>query len=216
MARRRSAGRRVLDFLTFPARALVLFENDFGVLSSLASERYDYVSREVTGRCLDVGCGRFNRFIRDWRDGNGAGIDVHPYEGLSGENIAEDITRFRFDDATFDTVTFIANLNHVPRSLRDVELAEAQRCLKPAGRIVVTMGNPLAEILAHKVVATYDRLFGTRHDVDAERGMHEEEAYYLLDSEIVLRLTRAGFTDIRKKRFWTQWGLNHLLLGFKP
>jgi len=202
--------------VTFPARALLLPESDLGPLSSLASERYDYVSHEVNGRCLDVGCGRFNRFIRDFRDGNGAGIDVHPYEGLTEENLVSDISRFPFDDRTFDTVTFIANLNHVPRSLRDVELEEARRCLRRGGLIVVTMGNPVAEILAHVVVAAHDRLLGTRHDVDAERGMHEEEAYYLLDSEIVERLDRAGFVGIRKKRFWTQWGLNHLLAAVKP
>ncbi len=215
MARRRSAARKVVDFLTFPVRALTLFETDFTVLSSLASERYDYVSREVRGRCLDVGCGRFNRFIREWRDGGGAGIDVHPYEGLSADNLVEDISRFPFDDATFGTVTFIANLNHVPRALRDRELAEAHRCLERGGRVVVTMGNPLAEILVHRVVAGYDRLFGTRYDVDAERGMRDDEAYYLLDTEIVDRLTRAGFVDIRKKRFWTQWGLNHLLVAVR-
>ena len=216
MPRRRSPARKLLDLVTFPARALLLPESDLGPLSSLASERYDYVSHEVNGRCLDVGCGRFNRFIRDFRDGNGAGIDVHPYEGLTEENLVSDISRFPFDDRTFDTVTFIANLNHVPRSLRDVELEEAHRCLRRGGLIVVTMGNPVAEILAHVVVAAHDRLLGTRHDVDAERGMHEEEAYYLLDSEIVERLDRAGFVGIRKKRFWTQWGLNHLLAAVKP
>jgi ubiquinone/menaquinone biosynthesis C-methylase UbiE len=126
-----------------------------------------------------------------------------------------DPTHLPFADGSFETVTFIANLNHVPRSLRDAELAEAHRCLAPQGRIVVTMGNPVAEILVHKVIALSDRHFGTQHDVDAERGMEEEEAYYLLDAEIVERLTRAGFGNIRKKWFWTQWGLNHLLVATK-
>ena len=96
MPRRRRAAQKLLDLATFPARALLLPENDFGILSSLASERYDYVSHEVDGHCLDVGCGRFNRFIRDFRGGNGAGIDVHPYEGLTEENLVSDISRFPF------------------------------------------------------------------------------------------------------------------------
>jgi hypothetical protein len=37
----------------------------------------------------------------------------------------------------------------------------------------------------------------------------------LTDSEIVDRLTRAGFQAIRKRYFPTQWGLNHLFCATK-
>jgi hypothetical protein len=77
------------------------------------------------------------------------------------------------------------------------------------------MGNPLAEIIVHKVVWLYDKLLKTNFDMDAERGMDDEEEYYLTDSEIDERLTRAGFKRIRKKYFMTQWGLNHLFVGWK-
>jgi len=50
---------------------------------------------------------------------------------------------------------------------------------------VVTMGNPMAEILVHKVVWFYDKVFRTNVDMDSERGMDEEEAYFLTDSEIL-------------------------------
>ncbi len=213
---RRSGAQKLKDLLTFPLRAVTLFEQDRWGLSSLASERFDYVRREVLGRCLDIGCGRHDRFIRDWCGGNGRGIDVYPYEGLGEEHLVADMTRLPFDDGSFDTVTFIANLNHVPRSQRDAELAEARRCLRPGGNLVVTMGNPLAEILVHKLVALYDRVLGTRLDVDSERGMDDEEAYYLTDREIVGRIERAGFVELRKKYFWTQWGLNHLFTARKP
>jgi hypothetical protein len=99
--------------------------------------------------------------------------------------------------------------------MRDRELAEAHRCLKPRGNIIITMGNPLAEVAVHKVVATYDKFLGTHVDMDTERGMGEEEAYYLLDSEIVARLGNAGFSNLIKKYFWTQWCLNHLWVGWK-
>ena len=168
---KRTVSQRIYDFLSFPLRALTLFENDKCGLSSLVSERFDYVSREVTGYCLDVGCGRYNKFITENLNGNGKGIDVYPYEGLSEENIVEDISHFPFESCSFDSVVFIANLNHVPKSLRDIELSEAYRCLKTGGNIIVTMGNPLAEILVHKVIALYDRIFGTNYDVDSERGM---------------------------------------------
>ena len=147
--------------------------------------------------------------------GGGQGIDVYAYEGLTKEQIVEDMSHFPFADATFDTVTFIANLNHVPRESRDAELGEAFRCLRSGGNIVVTMGNPVAEILVHKLVWCYDRLLGTRLDVDSERGMLEGEEYYLLDTEIRARLAAAGFVNVRKKYFLAQWCLNHLLTGEK-
>jgi SAM-dependent methyltransferase len=212
----RSSMQKFKDFLTFPLRAFCLFEADSWGLTALASERFDYVAREVRGHCLDVGCGRGNRFVREFLGGRGVGIDLFPYEGLSKEHLVKDLTHFPFDDASFDTVTFIANLNHVPRPKRDLELAEAYRCLRPGGNLVVTMGNPVAEILVHKVVYAYDKVLGTNFDMDTERGMDEEEEYYLLDSEISARLARAGFINICKRFFHTQWYLNHLFVAWKP
>jgi len=203
------------DFLTFPLRALLLIEDDGWGLTALRSERLAYVAREVQGYCLDVGCGKHNRFVREFLGGRGKGIDIFPYEGLAPEDLVDDLTRFPFPDRTFATVTFIANLNHVPRPQRDAELSEAFRCLSPGGNIVVTMGNPAAEIAAHLLVRFYDRFLHTRYDVDGMRGMSDSEAYYLGDQEIVARLRLAGFRDIRKTFFATQWGLNHLFVGWK-
>lgn len=213
---RRGRFQKVIDFLTFPLRALTIFEDDRWGLSSLRTERFDYCAAEVRGYCLDVGCGRRNLFVERFLGGAGRGIDVYPYEGLDASHLIESSGRFPFPDASFDTVTFIANLNHVPRPKRDLELQEAFRCLKPGGNILVTMGAPWAELLVHRVVAVYDRLFGTRHDMDGERGMEAEEEYYLTAAEIIERLQRAGFQRIRRKRFWTQWGLNSLFIGWKP
>jgi len=215
MDAKRKPWQKAKDFVTFPLRAMFLFEeNRFG-LSSLRTERFDYVATQVRGRCLDVGCGRNNLFIKTFLNGNGIGIDIFPYEGLGEENLVEDITHFPFEDTSFDSVTFIANLNHIPESKRDLELAEAHRCLKSGGNIMVTMGHPIAEILIHKLVPIYDRLFKTSHDMDGERGMDEEEEYYLTDVEISTRLHRAGFVRITKKRFSTQWGLNAMFTGWK-
>lgn len=212
---RRSLWQEAKDILFFPLRAITIFHTDRWGLSALSTERFDYVSREVDGYCLDVGCGKHNRFVKEFLGGYGKGVDVFPYEGLLPENLAHDLTHFPFESASFETVTFIANLNHVPRSQRDAELREAYRCLKSGGKIIVTMGNPIAELLVHKVVAWHDRLFGTQFDMDSERGMGEEEEYYLTDREIRERLTRVGFTNVRKKYFATQWFLNHLFVAGK-
>lgn len=213
---RRSSATKFLDILTFPIRALLLFHEDRWGLSSLASERFDYVAREVTGRCLDIGCGPHNRFINKYLDGNGVGVDVFLYEGLTAENLLKEPEYFPFEDESFDTVTFIANLNHIPRRLRDIELSEAYRCLKPGGNIVATMVNPIAAYMTHKEVMLFDRLFGTKNDLDSMRGMDEEESYSISRREITTRLQKTGFEKIRKKSFATQWFLNHLYVGWKP
>jgi SAM-dependent methyltransferase len=213
--KRRSKLQAVIDFAMFPVRALTLFHTDKWGLSSLATERFDYVAREVRGNCLDIGCGYHNRFVNEFLGGNGVGIDVYAYEGLTSDNIVESLLHLPFDDCVFGCVTFIANLNHCPKSERDAELKEAFRVLTPGGRIVVTMGQPLAEIAVHWVVWCYDKYLGTRVDMDSERGMTEGEDYYLTDVEIKERLYRAGFTNVQKKYFWTQWGLNHLFTAEK-
>jgi len=213
---RRSRRQQLLDLVTFPLRAVALFGGSRFGLSTLASERFDYVSRQVTGVCLDVGCGPGNRFVTEYLGGNGVGVDVHPYEGVAREHVLEDVGAFPFADEAFDHVTFIACLNHVPQGDRDRELAEAYRVLRPGGSIIVTMGHPLAEILVHRLVAIYDRLFGTHFDHDGARGMHHKESLYLHDREILERLVRAGFAGMRKLYFTTQWRLNHLIVGYKP
>lgn len=214
--KRRSRGQKILDFVSFPLRAVTLFHEDRWGLSCLASERFDYVAREVRGHCLDVGCGRHNRFLQEYCGGDGRGIDVFAYEGLAAENIVPDLTHLPFADAAFESVTFIANLNHCPEPDRDEELRESWRVLKPGGNIILTMGHPVAEILVHKLVWAYDKVLKTNYDMDNERGMHEDEDFYLLDGEIRDRLRRAGFERIGKRRFLTQWGLNHLFVGWKP
>lgn len=198
--KRRHVFQKAKDFLTFPLRAVLPFKRgaDRWSLSSRESERFDYVAREVRGYCLDVGCGRNNRFIEEYLGGYGRGIDVHAYEGLTEENLVEDITNFPFADESFDSVTFIANITHVPQPLRDSELAEAYRCLKSDGNLILTMGTPLAEILVHRVVWIHAKLLGRGYDMDTERGMEDGEAEYLLDTEIVERMSRAGFRDIEK------------------
>jgi ubiquinone/menaquinone biosynthesis C-methylase UbiE len=211
----RTKRQKIKDFFTFPFRAFLLFEIDKFGLSSLQTERYDYVSAEVEGRCLDVGCGRHNRFIKQFYNGNGVGIDVFRYEGLDESNIVPDMTKLPYTVGSFDSATLIANINHIPKSIRKREIKEIYRVIKNSGRIVVTMGNPVVEVMVHKVVWFYDKFFKTNVDVDSERGMEKDEEYFLTDDTIKELLSTSGFKNIKKKYFWTQWGLNHLFVAVK-
>jgi catechol 2,3-dioxygenase-like lactoylglutathione lyase family enzyme len=77
------------------------------------------------------------------------------------------------------------------------------------------MGVPVVEVIVHRLVWFYDRFLGFHVDMDTERGMAEEEAYFLRDSEIRERLERAGFQRVIRKPFRTQWGLNRLYVAWK-
>lgn len=212
---RRNTTQKIKDFVTFPFRAFTLFHEDRWGLSSLASERFDYVATEVTGYCLDIGCAYGNRFVKEYLNGGGIGIDLFPYEGLTAENIVPDFTHLPYADKVFDSVTFIASINHAPESQRDAELAEAWRVLKPGGNVILTMGLPIVELIVHQVVWFYDRFLGTQVDMDSERGMEEGETYFLSENEIRERLARAGFKQVIRKPFVTQWGMNRLYVGWK-
>jgi SAM-dependent methyltransferase len=155
--------------------------------------------------------------VEEYLGGNERGIDVFPYESLGPQNIVEDPSRLPFEQGEFETVTYIANVNHVPRHLRDAEIAEAFRCYKRGGKdILVTMGSILAEILTHPAFAVCDRLFETKYDIDHLRGMQEGEDCFVTGREVRLRLKRAGFVQVSRRRFWTQWGLNGMYIGWKP
>jgi SAM-dependent methyltransferase len=212
----RSFLQKLIDFITFPVRAIAIFEDDRWGLSSLRSERFEIAVQETRGLTLDIGCGRGNVFISQFLNGNGMGIDIYPYQGLSKENLVSTFLPFPSDSGRYSSVTFIACLNHCPRSQRDAELHEAYRVLRPGGNVIITMGNPIAEILVHKLVRFYDRFLGTQVDMDSERGMSNEESYYLTEGEIFERLSCAGFIGIRKRYLWTQWFLNAVYTGTKP
>lgn len=212
----RARGQKIKDFLTFPLRAVLPVQESRWGLTSRPDERFEYVAREITGRVLDIGCGRDNVFVTRYAHGNGVGVDVFRYEGLTDENIVDDMSQLPFPDESFDTVTFIACFNHIPKSDRDAEVGEAFRVLRKGGKVVVTMGNPLAELAIHRLVHAYDKLLGTNLDMDTERGMHEDEEYFVRDRVIVEHLAAGGFRDVRKRYFATQWGLNHLLTAQRP
>jgi SAM-dependent methyltransferase len=203
---------RVVNAVTFPFRAVTVMQRDKGRMQSLRSERFSYVAEETVGRCLDIGCGPENRFITRWHE-DGVGIDVFGYAGLDPAQVVPDMTSMPFDDASFDTVTLIAALNHIPEPLRVEELVEMRRVLRPGGRLVLTMGNALAERAVHSLVHAYAHRFGTHEDMDGERGMEHEESFSVSPGEIRSLLTAAGFTSVRRRRFWTQWGLNSLYVA---
>jgi SAM-dependent methyltransferase len=153
----------------------------------------------VSGALLDLACGT-NELIKAY--GSGVGVDRYP----SGEvDVAiEDAARLPFDDNTFDTVTILAALNHIPN--RAEALGEVYRVLKPNGTLVVTMIPPWTSRIWHRVRGEADR-------DQAERDWAPGEVYGLTRSSTRQLLMNAGFRDVRQHGF--MFGINTLTLSVK-
>lgn len=193
--------KRIKDRIYFPVVALVSSDAARSLgLTPLDDERLLACLAECRGRVLDIGCGT-NRLVR--AHGNGVGVDVFPWAGC--DQVVEDTSKLPFPSASFDTVVLMASLNHITNRLE--VLQEAYRLLRPGGRILVTMINPVVGYVVHKL--------RYRHDEDqTERGMKEGEAWGLWSQQVVGLMSQAGFVGLQSKGF--VFHLNTLYMGTKP
>jgi SAM-dependent methyltransferase len=183
------------DLLGIPFR-LVLFDQAwlprFG-WTTLEEERLTAVWPHLRGRVLDVGAGP-NTLVKCY--GNGVGVDVHDWGG--GATVIEDASRLPFPAGSFDTVTFVACLNHIPN--RQQALQEAWRLLRPEGSLIITMINPVLGEIGHRV---------WWYSEDKHRGgMLPGEVGGLWTGEIQKLCGAAGFRRREHARF--VYGMNNL------
>jgi SAM-dependent methyltransferase len=154
---------------------------------ALAKRRIEAVLPHVRGRLLDIGCGS-NGLVK--RYSNGIGVDVFPWPGA--DSIVKNSAALDYDSHSFDTVTIIAALNHIPN--REAVLRECRRVLKPDGHVVITMLPPLTSRVWHWIRAPWDA-------DQRERGMRPGEVYGFTPAEITNLFTRCGFELSSQTRF---------------
>jgi SAM-dependent methyltransferase len=156
----------------------------------------------VRGRLLDIGCGT-NRLVTEYRarGGDGTGVDVYPWKGV--DLLVADTSKLPFEDAAFDTISFVACINHIPN--RADVLREAHRLLKSSGQVLLTNLTPRLSRVWH-AWAFWDE---DQH----ERGMAEGEVWGFTHAELIRLLSNAGFELVARHSF--SWGLNRLYI-FKP
>lgn len=160
--------------------------------------RIDAVLPQIRGRLLDIGCGT-NELVKAY-DGPGTGVDVYPWEGT--DLVVEDTADLPYEAASFDTVTVVAALNHIPN--RQEVLQEAARVLSPGGHLVMTMIPPGISRVWHFLRKPWD--------VDqSERGMVEGEVYGLTPGDTDRMLQQAGFEVTFHRRFML--GVNRLTVA---
>ena len=158
----------------------------------LARRRLKAVLPHVSGRLLDVGCGA-NMLVRHYA--NGIGIDVYPWPGA--DVVVPDTATLQWESGSFDTITIIAALNHIPN--RAVVLNECRRLLRPGGRVVITMLTPRTSRIWHWLRAPWD-------SDQRDRGMQPGEVYGFTTQQLVDLFKGAGFTLLSSHRFML--GLN--------
>jgi SAM-dependent methyltransferase len=152
----------------------------------------------VRGRLLDLACG-YNNLTR--AHGFGLGADVFSWEGIDVR--IGDAAQLPFRDGSFDTVSVLAALNHIPN--REAALLAVMRVLRPDGLFLATMIGPWTGRLAHLLF---------RQDEARRGGMRRGEVDGIRPSEMRALLHEAGFELVREVPF--QLGLNRLYVARKP
>lgn len=198
------------DFVGAPLRMVLLpdHQNEKLHLTSLRAERMANVLPELKGRVLDIGAGD-NMLVRLHKEQNSndsaaqqsVGLDVKDWGG--GCTIVENCKKLPFEDASFDTVSYIACINHIPERVE--ALAETMRVLKPGGRLIITMIGKVIGTIGHAV---------WWYSEDKHRDVHHDELMGMDPAEIRTLLKNAGFADISESGF--VYGLNRLYVAKRP
>lgn len=163
-------------------------------LTSLEMERLSATFPHIRGFLLDIGCGN-NRLVKTYA--KGVGVDIFDWGGQA--LLVKDTSDLPFRDETFDTVTFLACLNHIPN--RELVVTEAARVLKDDGRIIVTMINPILGGIGHKI---------WWYAEDRKRETHEEELDGMWLKDVIALMRRARLSLVHLERF--VYGMNNLMI----
>lgn len=155
--------------------------------------------KHISGRVLDIGCGD-NRLVRSY--GDGVGVDIYQWGDV--DLVVEDSSKLPFPDASFDTVTFVASLNHI--SNREEVLREAFRLLRPGGRVVATMIPPTISLIWHLVWRPFAP--------DEKDPRREGEVWGIAPADMIRLLEEAGLVGVQRLPF--QLGINAVYVGVKP
>lgn len=189
----------IYDFLFCPFR-MVLFPDRTSEklgLTSLRQERFNAVLPEIKGKLLDIGCGD-NQLLKLYESNGGTGWGIDVFDWGGGTIIIKDVANLPFADNSFNTVSFIASLNHIPEREKTIE--EVFRVLKKDGVCLVTMINPFWGKVGHKI---------WWYSEDKKRGMAEGEVGGMWNSHIIDLFSQKGFAYKKNKKF--VYGLNNLL-----
>ena len=159
-------------------------------------------------RVCDVGCGVDALFLETLagRAQRLVGVD---YQRVTTRHagvafVQADLERFLpLVDASFDHVTMLAVIEHLPRP--EAALAEAFRILAPGGSLILTWPSALVD----PMLAVLFRLGIVSPEMESSHHQPRRKV-----KAWVGLLASMGFEDIRHRTF--ELGLNHLMVARKP
>ncbi len=197
-----SPSKTLASRLAFPLLSLLSRERSARLgLVPIDDERVIVALTHAKGRVLDIGCGA-NNFVCSY--GNGVGVDVVRWEGCDVQ--IGDAAQLPFRDGSFDTVSYLACLNHIPN--RETSVHDAFRVVRPGGRILVTMITPTLGRFIHWLRRANDPDHFQRH-ID-----HSDELLGMSEAMVRKILEDAGFRKVVRKRF--VMGFNNLYIAERP
>lgn len=160
--------------------------NDF-IGKKLEKIRINKVIPHIEGNLLDIGCGN-NQLTITY--GQGIGVDVFDWGNV--DILVEDTSNMPLKDKSFNTITIIAALNHIPN--RKEVIKECYRLLDVNGKMIITMIPPIISRIWHFIRKPWD--------VDqTKRGMKDGEVYGMKNKDIISLLETNGFKLIEKDSF---------------
>lgn len=182
----------LLNFFLFPFKMIIPqpIINKIPYLKTNKEIRLSLALQNTTGLLLDIGCGE-NDLVKKYKLQGGDGLGVDVYDWGSVDMVVKDTASLPFENEKFDTITFIACLNHIPNRVE--VLKEAKRILKKDGKIIITNLTPFISLIWHKW-AYWD-------DDQHERGMEEGEVWGFKSKEIEKIFLDTGYYIFYKKKF---------------
>ncbi|WP_256368411.1 class I SAM-dependent methyltransferase [Lutibacter sp. B1] len=133
--------------------------------------RIDKVIPHIEGNLLDIGCGN-NQLTKTY--GQGIGVDVFDWGNV--DILVEDTSNIPLKDKSFNTITIIAALNHIPN--RDKVIKECHRLLDINGKLIITMIPPNISRIWHFLRKPWD--------IDQkERGMKDGEVFGMKEKQVI-------------------------------
>ena len=194
----------VFNWLVFPLKMLIPQPIIAKIPGLTTNEdiRVGIIKKNTTGKLLDIGCG-VNRLVKEYRAQGEDGIGIDVYDWGNVDLVVGDTAHLPYENSSFDTISFVACLNHIPN--RENVLAEACRLLTADGRVLITNLTPVVSRIWH-AYAFWD---ADQH----ERGMEEGEVFGFTHQELTALLERNGLIVVGQKKF--SWGLNELFVCSK-
>lgn len=160
-------------------------------------------TRRAPGRLLDVGCGSgllVHQAVQSGWEATGVEISSlacrRAKEEFGLDVFEGELAEVRFDDATFDVVTFVDVLNHLDDPLG--QLREAYRVLKPGGLLVCRVPNFVFQCAVRRLSLAFGQLSG-RSDVSDFAVIH---FYNFSHRTLKPLLEEVGFCQVEVRPSW--------------